>query len=176
MPSQGHNYSPYPLNTANPAASNTTNTPNASNATNATNQPSYYPYYPSDPTQYYSQYYQSQYYQMPAQTTSYAQAYIDAAYSAAFPQVAPIPQVHPVAPLPQVQTLRSNNQSWKKNQTRLPVAYCNECSKPFYTNLDYQNHLKCHVTCPDCGLTLTKKQLVNHRNEAHPKLVYFAIF
>lgn len=171
MPSQGHNYSPFPPNTLNANAPNPPNTTEVANASNATNQVPYYPYYPSDPSQYYSQYYSpGLYYQMPAQTTSYAQAYIDAAYSAAFPQVSPLQQVQPLA---QVQPLRSNHQqSWKKNPDRLPVAYCNECSKPFYTNLDYQNHLKCHVSCPDCGLTLTKKQLMPHRNEAHPKLVY----
>lgn len=116
---------------------------------------------------------------MPAQPTSYAQAYIDAAYSEAYPQVAPLSQEGYATNLQtnQVQPnrrFRSNNQQRKKE--KLPVAYCNECSRPFYSNLDYQNHLKCHVNCPDCGLTLTKKQLITHRNEAHPKLVYFVLF
>ena len=179
MPSQGHNYSPFPPAIpeippipANSAASNASTSGTFATAS-MTDQVQYYPYYPS-PTQYqsqvYSQQYQQypfqgyQYYQQPIASTNYAQAYIDATYSATFQQVAPPSNSQ------NLNYQRSNQNSWKKNQ-RLPVAYCNDCSRPFYSNLDYQNHLKCHVDCPDCGLTLTKKQLVSHRNDAHPKLV-----
>jgi hypothetical protein len=166
MPSHGKDYSPYPPS----SSSNTHNQPPSNSYDPSSVNASYYPYYNTDSSQYYSQYY-SNYYGMPAQPTSYAQAYIDAAYSESFPPTVTQGYVQSQVGNQELKRFRSNNQQRKKVPNKLPVAYCNECSRPFYSNLDYQNHLKCHVNCPECGLTLTRKQLLAHRNEAHPKLV-----